>query len=52
MSGRARVRLLSAALALLLGACSFGAGMHFGDITLAVNDGFAASGSHAHLGLD
>ncbi len=52
MTGCARACLLAAALALLLGACSFGASMHFGDITLALNDGFAALGSHAHLGLD
>jgi hypothetical protein len=52
VTDRARVCLLSAALSLLLGACSVGAGMHFGDITLAFNDGLAAWGSHAQLRLD
>jgi hypothetical protein len=52
VTGRARACLLSAALALLLGACSFGANMHFGDTTLGLNDGLAALGSHALLRVD
>ena len=39
-------RIAVVASALLLGGCSFAGSLHFGDVTLGLQDGFAAIGSH------
>jgi hypothetical protein len=36
-------------LSLLLGGCSVMSTLHFGDVTLGLQNGFAAMGSHAGL---
>jgi hypothetical protein len=35
--------------ALLLGGCSFAGSLHLGDVTLGLQNGFAAIGSHVGL---
>jgi hypothetical protein len=37
------------ASALLLGGCSLAGSLHFGDVTLGLQNGFTAMGSHAGL---
>jgi hypothetical protein len=37
------------AAALLLGGCSFAGSLHFGDLTLGLQNGFAAMGSHVGI---
>jgi hypothetical protein len=40
-----------AALGFLLGGCSFAAGPHLGDVTMGLQSGFAAMGSHVGIFL-
>jgi len=38
-------------LTLLLGGCSLAASLHFGDVTMGLQEGFAAMGSHVGIFL-
>ena len=38
--------IIFVASAVLLGGCSFAGSLHFGDVTLGLQNGFAAIGSH------
>ena len=41
--------IASVAAALLLGGCSFAGSLHFGDVTLGLQNGFAAMGNHVGI---